>query len=952
MKTITYLIISIILLPLSLTLAANDPILVIDPGGHKAMIKDVMFTNDGRYLISASNDKTIRVWDVRTGTISRIIRGQIGKGDEGKIYAAALSPDNEWLAYGGFMKNDEIRLYHFPSGRLVALLKGHSNVVFSLSFSPNSRFLASGSSDDTVRVWNIEDQIQIHKLTGHKDAIYALSWLPDSRRLVSGSDDNTLILWDARKGTKIQKLIGHEDDVQSVAVSPNSKYIASGSLDKTIRLWDARDGEFIKVLAKQNTQVASLSFSPDSRMVLTGTGDGSGKDICHLYSVPSGNELQSFTKHDNIVLATAISPDGRLAATGGGNNNEIYLWDTQTGAVRHKLVGNGKVVWSVGFGSDGESIAWGNEWEQSNRGPLQYWMKIPASDTSFRVEFMGKLKNTHNFNRAVENKHGYSLRTKKGGNYGYNAILEVIKNERIIAKIERGSTSGLCHSSYSLTPDSRYIASGGANGVLSLFETKTGDKVRDFIGHTGDVWAVALSPDGKKLISGSFDQTVRLWNTQTGENLLTIFIGSDMEWVAWTPSGFYTSSPDGDKYIGWHVNKGEDKIPAYHSAFEFSDILYRPDIVAQTLVKSSEKEALASLGIRQTVAEIIENAPPEVRILKPENGFKTASSMVNLEVKIDDTRAAIRDIAIYVNGSQVLASNERRVSDPFGGGIKRFSVPINDLRNQIMVQVTNIHNARASSIVEVLRKTIIAQKGNLYFLGVGVNKLKNIPLNDLDFPAKDAQNMADLMIKLRGKLFKNVYTYVFSDFSDNEPISWDIEDALDELSNANKKDTVMIFLAGHGVTTQNNQFIFLTRNAKRYGNGSYKTSSVLQWQSIYNALKMIDARRIVLLDTCYAGSVDMQDILKKGSDNHIAIISSSSGSETSLESKKLGNGLFTYAILKGLGRGLPADTVKDGKVELTELISYVRAEVKKINPNQTPNIALPIGMDNTPFFAR
>ena len=334
----------------TLAAANQDPILTIDTGGHKAVIKDVIFTNDGRYLVSASNDKTIRVWDLKTGKINRIIRGEIGQGHEGKIFAAALSNDNEWLAVGGFMahghgidddKVGNIRLYHFPTNRLIGLLKGHTNVVFSLAFSPNNRLLASGDGVNTVRVWDITTQKQIHKLSGHTAHIHALSWFPDNRRLISGSDDHTLILWNTETGTKIKTLSGHQDDVSSVAVSPNGKYIASGSWDKTVHLWSAKNGAFIKILAEQETRVVSLSFAPDSQSVLTGTS-GRGSDICHLYAVPSGRNRIAFTKHDNIVLATAISPDGQWAATGGGDNQDIYLWSTTSGKVKHKLSGRGQ----------------------------------------------------------------------------------------------------------------------------------------------------------------------------------------------------------------------------------------------------------------------------------------------------------------------------------------------------------------------------------------------------------------------------------------------------------------------------------------------------------------------------------------------------------------------------------------------------------------------------------
>ncbi|MEW6621516.1 MAG: hypothetical protein AB1422_19645, partial [bacterium] len=159
----------------------DSPIIEIDTGGHKAKINDIFFTNDGKYLVSASDDKTVRVWDIHTGKTVRIIRGQIGQGHEGKIYAAALSPDNRWLSMGGWFtgmpeERDAIRLIDFSTGKVKQLLKGHSNVILGLAFSFDSRLLISSSADTTARIWEIKTGQCLHTLKGHSQFIYAAAF--------------------------------------------------------------------------------------------------------------------------------------------------------------------------------------------------------------------------------------------------------------------------------------------------------------------------------------------------------------------------------------------------------------------------------------------------------------------------------------------------------------------------------------------------------------------------------------------------------------------------------------------------------------------------------------------------------------------------------------------------------------------------------------------------------
>jgi WD40 repeat protein len=262
--------------------AAKKPVLMLDTGGHMAVINDIAFTPDGRQLVSASDDKTIRVWDLATGRTLRSIRGESAPGHPGKVFAMALSLDGKWLAAGGLLAPFDgsnhievgaIRLYDFASGKLVALLKGHENIVLGLAFSPDGRHLISGSGDETAILWDVGAAKLKHRLTGHSGQIYAVGFSPDGARAVTGAWDHDLRLWRVADGGAVARMTGHSDKVQSLTVAPEGT-IASGHWSGEIRLWDGRTGAAVRMLARQETVVGSLSVSPDGRTLLSGAGEG------------------------------------------------------------------------------------------------------------------------------------------------------------------------------------------------------------------------------------------------------------------------------------------------------------------------------------------------------------------------------------------------------------------------------------------------------------------------------------------------------------------------------------------------------------------------------------------------------------------------------------------------------------------------------------------------------
>ncbi len=771
--------------------AADGPLPMLDTGGHMAMINRIAFTPDGRQLVSASDDKTIRVWDLASGKTVRTIRGESALGDAGKVYAMALSPDGKWLAAGGYLHETDyplrhaIRLYEFGSGKLVALLKGHTNVVMGLTFSPDGSRLISGDGDGTAIIWDTgslsgagtgiragaggtEPKV-LHRLEGHKADIYAVGFSPDGGRAVTGSYDHDLRLWRVADGKEIARMTGHGDKVRSLAVAPDGT-IASGDWSGEIRLWDARDGRFLRVLARQGTVTGSFSFSPDGKLLLSGTG-GTANFHVFMWNIASGKEIVTYASHDNIVLATAFSPDGRWAATGGGNNEEIHLWDPHTGKPRLgpdgkplRLAGQGQTVWAAGFSADGRRIGWGNSggWDNPmDRGPLEQALTLPLGEGTLGAPIaLGKAE-AGAFRRAQASFGGFSLSHRKGGDYGYDdAILDISKHGRAVAFIERGYTNGYGHLSYSFTPDGETVISGGSNGVLTAYD-RAGNKLGDFVGHEGDVWAAVPSPDGRFLVSGAADQTVRLWNLKTRELLVTLFRGADGEWVMFTPQGFYTSSPAGARLIGWQINHGPEHEAEYVAAAQLRQHLNRPDIVAKAIQLASAEEAVRQArGADFKVADLLAKPVPHLRILSPEAGAALKGGHAEVRVELEATPDPVKLIRIHVNGQQIAEKQPIAGSPGFPAGKYVYDVPLAKGANKIAIAAVNDTGETVASVgVAHEGEGDLDKRGTLYILAIGVDKYKGLGNNcgedgrqscDLRFAGADARAFVEAMEKRAG----------------------------------------------------------------------------------------------------------------------------------------------------------------------------------------------------------
>ncbi|KAF9460309.1 WD40-repeat-containing domain protein [Collybia nuda] len=558
-------------------------------GGHKEAVFSVKFSSDGEMILSGSGDKTIRLWNSKSGQdIIPPITGHTGD-----INDVAFSLDGKYIISGS--DDNTVRIWSTETGQPIGVpFKGHSDCVTSIALSPDGKYVVSGSHDKSIKILDINSgqAVDFGKFEGHASEICAIDFSPDGKYIASGSNDGMVHVWGAKTGLPIHTPFkGHAHGVSSVAISPDSNTVASGSIDGTIRIWDIKTGDLAAGPFQRhdfgNHQINSIAFSPDGKSIVSGIDD---KTI-YVWDVSKGCIVAGpFEGHTASVMAVAYSPDGKLIVS-GSDDAKIMVWDATP------------MVEEV-HSPQGEAPDSKNEVQS-----LSSWVEeVTFSGDNFKIASCSDNKvmvwDVVTGKALWHSKKGQTLSTLNSVKFSPDGKFLVSGSDDGIQSwdVETGDELGRPFkghtdlvNSIGFSPDGKLVVSGSMDGTIRLWDAVTGLSANmPLEGHKGGVTRVMFSPNGKSIISGSMDKTLILWNVETGAAIAEPFAGHThiITSVAFSPDGKHIVSGSLDQTIRiWDAQTNTETVEPFkiHTGW-VQNVMFSPD--GRYIVSSSADETI------------------------------------------------------------------------------------------------------------------------------------------------------------------------------------------------------------------------------------------------------------------------------------------------------------------------------------------------------------------------
>ena len=921
----------------------------IEMGMHTSIISGIGVDAQNQFVVTGSQDKTVRLWELSTGRLVRIFRPPIGEGPVGMIFAVAISPDGKTIACGGWTGGGEgasrsIYLFDQESGRLVRRIGDLSYNVLRLAYSKDGKFLLAGmQSNGGMRIYRTSDYSICAEDRDYGGAFHGGDF-DGNGRLVTTSKDGFIRLYGSDFKLTMKKKTPDGFKPHSVCFSPDGSDIAATYYHDTLL----------------NGRLDVLS----------------GKDLSHQYSADVGGFAKGF------FGAICWSTDGRFlyAAKGSMIPFIIRKW-SERGKGRYKDLGeaeytlsgilslkNGDIVFASAYPSFGV-------FDSNDKKVLH--MTPPVADYRFGPQEFLVSKNGDAIQFCYE---------RWGKSPARFSVIE--RSLKVYPSLELGlwpavtQAPGLDIRDWKGTTSpklngkplkfwrddfSRALAISpekdtfliGSKWHLYLFD-RQGNQKR-VVRVVGEAFAVNISPDGRFALAALGDGTVRWYRMRDGKELLAFFPHADKKrWILWTPSGYYDASPGAEELIGWHVNNGSEEAADFFPISKFRRDYYRPDVIAKVLETLDEPEAI-KLANKESIKKVeqvpvAKILPPVVNILSPKDGSETSAKEVEVKFEVrSPSGEPVTNVRVLVDGRPTgrgLTIKEIQKDQ----GLQAARVPILEKDSEVSIIAENKYAASEPATVKLkwtgrVKEEEFIIKPKLYVLAIGVSKYEDKNLT-LGFAAKDAKDFGESFLKQKGGLYRDVVARILID---EKATKDEIIDGFDWISKeTTSKDVAIVFLAGHGLNDSGGVYYYLPVNA----NLDRLRRTAVPFTEMKNTVASLAGKTILFIDTCHAGNVmgaragapDITGVVNElaSAENGAVVFASSTGKQYSFEDPSWGNGAFTKAAVEGMeGK---ADYAGKGRITINMLDLYISERVKELTKGkQTPATAKPQTIPDFPL---
>ncbi|HEX7332796.1 MAG TPA: caspase family protein [Pyrinomonadaceae bacterium] len=938
------------------TTPSIEPTLRIETGMHTGDIWGIAVDAGNRLLVTASKDKTIRVWELQSGRLLRTIRVPIGPDTQGELYAVALSPDGNTIAVGGSSTNkggnESIYVFNRASGRLIHRLEGLPNFVLYLTYSPDGRYLlATLGGSNGIRLFSSSNYV----LTG-EDKDYADSTMSanfDRRgKLVTGSLDGFIRVYLSGQDGSL-RLVAKQNPrrgvgIQRVSISPDSSRIAvafvTSNKPMVVRTDDLTPLFEPDITGIKNGALTRITWSADGTMLYAGgtASDANNLNFIRVWSDAGRGDPRDVVAADQIILHLLPLSDGGVVYSTGEPSFGVISAATD----RRLFIVSPIILYNRNrflVSSDGTGVGFTYEGLKT---PAYFSVsdrKLEAGQPN-RLSFLPPETDDQNLRVVGWN---YTPKPKVNG---------------IQLKLGEYETSY----SLALAPDKRAFLLGTSFHVR-LFDRNGAELWRKPSYST--TFAVNIARNNKVAVAAHGDGTIRWYRMSDGKELLAFFPHADRKrWVLWTPSGYYDASPGAEELIGWHVNNGPDKEADFFPVGQFRSTYYRPDVVSRILTTGDEqfalKEANEEAGRKQQQADVTLLLPPVLEIISPRDGSEVSSTDVVVQFRVrSPSGEPVTGLKVLVDGRPSLSRQlvREETTKPEETREIRVTVPERDSEISLIAE-----NRFATSVPATLRvkwrgstaaqpATFIV-KPKLYILAVGVSRYSNEKFN-LKLADKDASDFVRAMVAQKGLLYRDVVVKLLTN---EEATKDEILDGLDWIrKETTSNDMAMVFFAGHGVNDQNNYYYFCPYNVDP--NRLLRTG--LTFSDIRNTVSAIAGKALFFVDTCHSGNsiglstrrgpLDINIIINElaSAENGVVVFSASTGNESSLEREEWNNGAFTKALVEGINGA--AALGNSGRITYNMLNLYISERVKELTKGlQHPTMISPKTVADFPIAVK